>query len=131
MQSQKIKLVEVCGFDEKKTIEYIYYNIYMDCFFRGDWERGEQVKEAIKRNNLRIMSSVPVLLWVMCLLYSEDFGEEINSSTEIYTYGLFTFLKTHLQSNKNLEDQNLKALVSTKEFSEIVYSLSKLSVKLA
>ena len=77
------------------------------------------------------MSSVPVLLWVMCLLYSEDFGEEINSSTEIYTYGLFTFLKTHLQSNKNLEDQNLKALVSTKEFSEIVYSLSKLSVKLA
>ena len=123
MQSQKTKLVEVCGFNEKKTTEYI------DRFFKDDLERAEKVKELIKRTNLRIMSSVPVLLWVICLLYSEDFDDEINSTTELYTYGLFTFLKHHLRGNKNLEDQNLRTLVSMQEFGEIVYSLSKLSVK--
>ena len=123
MHSQKTKLIEVCGFDEKKTIEYI------DRFFKDDLERAEKVKELIKRTNLRIMSSVPVLLWVICLLYSEDFDEEINSTTELYTYGLFTFLKHHLRGNKNLEDQNLRTLVSAQEFGEIVYSLSKLSIK--
>ena len=123
MHLQKTKLVEVCGFDEKKTIQYI------DRFFRSDPERADKVKEIIKRPNTRVMSSVPVLLWVICLLYSEEFDEEINSITELYTYGLFTFLKNHLRGNKNLEDQNLRTLVSTQEFGEIVYLLSKLSIK--
>ena len=123
MQTQKIKTIEVCGFNESKSIEYI------ERFFQADVKRAEKVKEIIKRPNIRVMSSVPVFLWVICLLYSEDFEEEINSVTELYTYGLFTFLKNHLRGNKNLESRGLSALVSTKEFGEMVYSLSKLSVK--
>ena len=123
MNSQKTKLVEVCGFDEKKTMEYI------DHFFRGDLEKANKLKEIIKRPNPRVMSSVPVLLWVMCLLYSEDFDEEINTTTELYTYGLFVFLKEHLRGIKNLESQNLATLVCTLEFGQIVYSLSEISVK--
>ena len=123
MPPQKTKLVEVCGFDEKKTIEFI------ECFFKGDLKRAKKVKEIIKRPNPRVMSSIPMLLWAICLLYSEDFDEEIDSATELYTYGLFTFLKKHLRGNKNLEEQNIRNLVSTQKFSEIVYSLAKLSVK--
>ena len=123
IHSQKTKLIEVCGFDEKRTIEYI------DHFFGGDSKRAEKVKEIIKRPNLRVMSSVPVLLWVLCLLYSEDFDEKINSSTELYSYAFITFLRNHLRGNKNYQDQNLGSLVRTPEFGRIVYSLSKLSVK--
>ena len=123
MQTQKIKTIDVCGFNESKSIEYI------ERFFQADVKRAEKVKEIIKRPNIRMMSSVPVFLWVICLLYSEDFKEEINSVTELYTYGLFTFLKNHLRGYKSLERRGLCALVSTKEFGEMVYSLSKLSVK--
>ena len=121
MQTQKIKTIEVCGFNESKSMEYI------ERFFQADIKRAEKVKEIIKRPNIRVMSSVPVFLWVICLLYSEDFEEEINSVTELYTYGLFIFLKNHLRGY--LESRGLSALVSTKEFGEMVYSLSKLSVK--
>ena len=123
MQKQKIKTIDVCGFNGSKSIEYI------ERFFQADVKKAEKVKEIIKRPNIRVMSSVPVFLWVICLLYSDDFEEEINSVTELYTYGLFTFLKNHLRGYKSLESRGLSALVSTKEFGEMVYSLSKLSVK--
>ena len=123
MHTQKIKTIEICGFNEKKTIEYI------ERFFYSNLERAEKVKEIIKRPNIRVMSSVPVFLWIICVLYSEDFEGEINSATELYTYGLFTFLKKHLRGGNHFETRSLSDLVSTQEFGDMVYSLSKLSVK--
>ena len=120
-KKQKVKTIEVSGFNESNTMKYI------ERFFQNDPEKGETVKEIIKRPNIRMMSSVPVFLWVICLLYSEDFDHEINSSTELYTYGLFVFLKKHLRSLKHLK--TLNELVSAQEFGKIVFSLTKLSVK--
>ena len=123
VQVQKVKRIEVCGFNERKTTEYI------DHFFQDDLERAEKVKAIIERPNIKVMSSVPVFLWIICLLYSEDFDEEINTTTELYTYALFTFLKKHLRGCKSLEHKSLIELVDSKEFGEIVLLLSKLSTK--
>ena len=123
MEKQRIKTVEVCGFSERKSIEYI------DAFFKDHPQKAEKVKEIIRKPNLRIMASVPIFLWVICLLYTEDFESEINSVTELYTYGLFTFLKNHLRGCSKLENQSLSCIITTPLFGEIVYALAKLSVK--
>ena len=125
MKGQKMKCIEVCGFDQKKTIEYI------ERFFKNDLPRAKQIKEIVKRPIIRILSGVPVFLWIICLLYSEDFEEEITSVTELYTYALVTFLQKHLRGcNKTFEKQSLSTLTNTKEFAEIVFSLAKLSCKM-
>ena len=123
MTQTLIKKVEVVGFNEGKSIEYIEH------FFGSDVQRANKVKEMIKRPNIRVMSSSPVLLWIICLLYSEDFEEEINTVTELYVYGLFAFLKIHLRSQENHGNIGLSSFVKSQQFGEIVYSLSALSVK--
>ena len=123
VHSQNVKTIEVCGFDRTKSIEYI------ERFFNGNSEKAEKVKGILKQPNIRFMSSIPVLLWIICSLYAEDFQGEITSTTELYTYGLLVFLKKHLHHFQNFEHQNLSALVKTKEFGEIIYSLARLSVK--
>ena len=123
MTQTSIKKVEVVGFNEGKSIEYIEH------FFGSDVQRANKVKEMIKRPNIRVMSSSPVLLWIICLLYSEDFEEEINTVTELYVYGLFAFLKIHLRSQENHGNIGLSSFVKSQQFGEIVYSLSALSVK--
>ena len=100
-KTQTVKIIEVSGFSEAKSIEYIEH------FFQNDPKKMEKVKEIIKRPRIRMMASVPVFLWVICLLYSEEFGDEINSSTELYTYGLFIFLKKHLRSIRKFEYYSL------------------------
>ena len=122
-EKQRIKTIEVCGFSEKKSIEYI------DTFFKSHPQKAEKVKEVIRKPNLRIMASVPIFLWVICLLYTEDFESEINSVTELYIYGLFTFLKNHLRGCRNLENQSLSDIITIPLFGEIVHALAKLSVK--
>ena len=122
-EKQRIKTIEVCGFSEKKSIKYI------DAFFKEYPLKAEKVKEVIRKPNLRMMASVPIFLWVICLLYTEDFTTEINSVTELYTYGLFTFLKNHLRGFSNLENQSLTSIITMPAFGEIVHALAKLSVK--
>ena len=123
MKETLIKIVEVCGFSENKSIEFI------DRFFQSDVQRANKVKEMIKRPNLRVMSNVPILLWTICLLYSEDFEEEINSVTELYFYGLLAFLKNHTHNPESAGNIGLSSFVTSQHIGKIVYSLSTLSVK--
>ena len=118
-----IKIVEVCGFSEAKSIEYI------ENFFGSDVQRADKVKKIIKQPKVRVMSNVPFLLWIICLLFSKDFKEEINTITELYVYGLFAFLKNHFNCQEKTSDIGLYSFVTSKHFGEIVYSLSILSVK--
>ena len=118
----RIKMVEVCGFSENKSKEYIEH------FFGSDVQRADKVKEIIKQPKIRVMSNVPVLLLVICLLYSEDFEEEMHTVTELYFYGLIAFLKNHVRRQNNPED-SLSSFVTSKRVGEIVYSISTLSVK--
>lgn len=123
----RIKTVEVCGFSEAKSLEYI------DLFFKHNPEKCVKVKELMKKQNIRVLSNVPVFLWVICLLYSQkdcENGIEIDTVTELYIYGLFAFLKNHLRGcSASFDSKNLAELVATEEFGEIVFSLAKLSVK--
>ena len=127
MQKSRIKTIEVCGFSESKAKEYV------EAFFKRDPKKAAKVNELMEKPNIRVMSSVPIFLWVICLLHSEDFcdfGDEINTVTELYIYGLFTFLKNHLRGCcTDIENKNLTDLVTTKEFGEIIISLARLSVK--
>ena len=118
-----IKTVEVCGFNEYKSIEYI------ERYFGPDVHRADKVKEIIKRPNIRVMANVPVLLFIICLLYSEDFEEEINTVTELYVYGLFAFLRNHNRGPENFGNIGLSSFVISQRFGEVVYLLSLLSVK--
>ena len=118
-----IKLVEVCGFRERESIEYI------DRFFGSDVQRANKVKEKIKQPNIRIMSNVPVLMFVICLMYSEDFEEEIKTVTELYVYGLVAFLKNHIRVQENPRNVGLSSFVTSQQLGKMVYSLSTLSVK--
>ena len=117
-----IKIVEVCGFNIKKSVEYIKH------FFGSDVERADKVKEIIKRPKIGIMANVPVLLWIICLLYSEDFEKEINTVTELYVYGLLAFLHNHIRGHENSVNIGLASFVTSQRFGEIIYSLSTLSV---
>ena len=123
----KITTIEVCGFSQTKVYQYI------DIFFKHNREKAITVKHLIQNRNLRVMSSVPIFLWVICLLHSEEsanFEIEINNVTELYFYGLLTFLKNHLRGcDSNIEIHNLADLVNTEEFGNIVFWLCKLSVE--
>ena len=123
----KIKSVEVCGFSTAKALEYI------DLFFKHDPEKCVKVKQLMKKQNIRVLSNVPVFLWIICLLYSQDsceYGIVIDTVTELYVYALIAFLKNHIRGCSDIFDnKNLFELVATREFGNIVISLAKLSVE--
>ena len=76
-----------------------------------------------------MMSNFPILLLVICLLYSGDFEEEKTSVTELFVYCLLTFLKNHVRGQENPGNIGLSSFVTSQHIGEIVYSLSTLSVK--
>ena len=78
-KTQTVKIIEVSGFSEAKSIEY------NERFFENDPEKKENVKKIIKRPKIRMMASVPEFLWIICLLHLEDFKSR--TLTELYIYG--------------------------------------------
>ena len=96
MQKVRIKTIEVCGFSKAKAKEYV------DTFFKNNPERAVKVNELIQNPKLRVMSSVPIFLWVICLLHSEDtydFGDRtlhlriVHFSEESFTWMLYQHRK--------------------------------------
>ena len=65
--AQMSKTIEVVGFNKENIVKYI------DNFFINKEQKAKKVKEAIEiSNNLKVMATVPVFLWVICccLLYT-------------------------------------------------------------
>ena len=123
-QKCKIKTIEVCGFNEDNIRKYILN------FFDKDQGKAEQVQRTIdSSSNLMIMSSVPVFLWVICNVYSENLiDRQINTNTELYFYTCLIFLRNHLQTPSN-KYTNLIDVVNDQVIIEVIYSLMVLSVK--
>ena len=64
---QRSKTIEVVGFNQDNILKYI------DKFFINETEKARKVKEVLTTsNNLKVMSTVPVFLWVICCVYGED-----------------------------------------------------------
>ena len=123
-QTCKIKTIEVCGFNRANIQKYILN------FFNKDQVKAEKVNNAIELSpNLKLMSSVPVFLWVICSVYNENLiDRHINTNTELYFYTCLILIRNHLQPSSN-KYSNLIDVVNDKTIVEVVYSLMVLSVK--
>jgi len=121
------KTVEVCGFSPENIQRYITR------FFRFeiDKDKANRVTRAIERSNdLIVMAAVPVFLWVICNVYSEDLvTEEVHSETELYLYTTIVFMRNHLQTLSENNHENLFDLVEDADFLKILISLATLSVQ--
>jgi len=121
------KTVEVCGFSPENVQRYITQ------FFRfdNDNEKADRVRQALKMSSdLNFMASVPVFLWVICNVYSEDLlTEEVQSKTELYLYTTIVFMRNHLHSLSKYYHKDLFQLVRNEEFMKIFLSLATLSVQ--
>ncbi|XP_066931512.1 uncharacterized protein [Clytia hemisphaerica] len=120
-----IKTVEVCGFNDAQIDKYI------EKFFAGNKEKADRVREAIRiSDNLRIMASTPVLIWVIAIVYSEDLiTKPLNTYTELYMYACLVFLRNHMHGTRANYHKPLIELLDDEEIYECVYALMVLSVK--
>ena len=120
------KTIEVVGFSQANILKYI------DKFFIDEEEKAIKVKDTLDvSNNLKVMSTVPVFLWVICCVYGEDLiTKPLNTFTELYTYATLIFLRNHFRGNS--PKKNISSLYKILENDEImnsVYALMSLSVK--
>ena len=125
-QTCKTKTIEICGFNPQNVQKYIFN------FFNDNKEIAEKVQKIIqKSSNLKVMSSVPVFLWVICSVFSENLiidSRQINTNTELYFYSCLIFLRNHLQTSSN-QYTNLIDVVNDEDVIKVVYSLMVLSTK--
>ena len=133
LQKYTTKTVEVCGFSEKNILRYI------DNFFseEKDHTKAENVKKQVtKCSNLKVMSSVPVFLWVICNVYGENLiTNPISTNTELYLYACLVFLRNHLHglSSTNAKDhgsyRHLVEIIQDGELLKSLFALMMLSVR--
>uniref|UniRef100_A0A7M5V3K4 NACHT domain-containing protein n=1 Tax=Clytia hemisphaerica TaxID=252671 RepID=A0A7M5V3K4_9CNID len=96
ISKNKSKTVEVCGFSPENIDKYI------DNFFGGsNRTKAQKVREAIaESDNLKVMASVPVFLWIIYNIFSDDLiAKPLTSNTELYFYTLLVFMRNHLRSS--------------------------------
>ena len=120
----KSKTIEVCGFNKENISKFI------DIFFNQNNEKAEEVKGALKiSNNLKVMATVPVFLWVICSVYGEDLiTKPLNTYTELYTYATLIFLRNHFRRTPQ-QTLSLFEVMENEEIMNSVYALMKLSVQ--
>ena len=122
---KQVKTIEVCGFKEENVIKYI------DRFFNQNKDKAIQVKKALKSSsNLKVMATVPVFLWVICSVYSEELiTKPLNTYTELYTYSTLIFLRNHFRGDSQQKNMPLFEVLNCNEIMNSVYALMKLSVQ--
>ncbi|XP_066934858.1 uncharacterized protein [Clytia hemisphaerica] len=121
----KTKTIQICGFDETNVQTYIQK-------YFGEDGKGKiaRVKKAIESSkNLKVMTSVPVFLWVICNVYSEDLiTKPINTNTELYLYTCLVFLRNHLNGLPGRKYKQLSDIVGDQNILKLLYTLMILSV---
>ena len=125
LKTCKTKTIEVYGFNNENIERYIFK------FFAKNAAKAKEVLNGINSSsNLGMMASVPVFLWVICHVYSENLlMAEFDTDTELYLYTCLIFLRNHLQGLTQHSSTNLFDLVHDKTTIQVVYSLMVLSVK--
>ena len=123
--AQMSKTIEVVGFNKENIVKYI------DNFFINEEQKAKKVKEAIEiSNNLKVMATVPVFLWVICCVYGENLiTKTLNTYTELYTYTTLIFLRNHFRENSQQKDLSLVEILENDEIMNSVFALMSLSVQ--
>ena len=122
---QRSKTIEVVGFNQDNILKYI------DKFFINETEKARKVKEVLTTsNNLKVMSTVPVFLWVICCVYGEDLiTKPLNTYTELYTYTTLIFLRNHFRGKLSKINSSLFEILEDDEIINSVLALMSLSVQ--
>ena len=123
---QKSKTIEVAGFNSENI------NKYIGKFFIDNEEKAREVREALSiSDNLKVMATVPVFLWIICCVYSEGLiTKPLNTYTELYIYATLIFLRNHFRGNSSLHKNMLLIdIVNNGEIMNSVYALMSLSVQ--
>jgi len=122
-----IKSIEVCGFSPKNVQKYIAR------FFHSneDTSKADKVFQIVTNSNdLSVMASVPVFLWIMCNIYSEELvTQDIQSKTELYLYTCLVFMRNHMCTISSLVFEDLFDLVNNKDFLRILKTIAALSLQ--
>ena len=122
----KTKTMEIFGFNEENIRKYIFN------FFKKDQVKADKVHRTINlSSHLKVMSSIPLFLWVICSVYNENLLDTpINTNAELYFYSSLILLRNHLSTSSSSNNYiNLIDVVNDRKIIEIVYSLMVLSVK--
>ena len=120
------KTIEVCGFSQENI------NNYIKQFFSGtDPKKGEFVQSLVQQSyQLKTMAKIPVMLWVLCIVFKEDLvTEPITRNSELYFYACIILLRNHYKGVNNQKFHNLLDMVQDKTIIEVLYSLMVLSVE--
>ena len=122
-----VKSIEVCGFSSENVKKYI--TRFFNC--NEDTTKADKVFQIVSNSNdLSVMASVPVFLWIMCNIYNEDLvTQDIQSKTELYLYTCLVFMRNHMRTISGLVFENLFDLVNNKEFLKILKTLATLSLQ--
>ena len=119
-----VKCVEVCGFTKENINEYI------DKFFK-DEKQAQHVKNEIQKSeNLQVMASVPVFLWIICHIFSEGLvTNSLNSNTELYFITCLEFLRNHLRLQQTFQYPDFESMINDSTIIKSIYLLMQLSTK--
>jgi len=122
-----VKSIEVCGFSSENVQKYITQFFYYD----KDTSKADRVRRNVNNSNdLAVMSSVPVFLWIICNIYSEDLVTyDVQSKTELYLYTCLVFMRNHMRTISSLLFEDLFDLVNNQEFLKILKILATLSLQ--
>ena len=117
------RMVEVCGFSEKSV------NSYIDQTFKDKPELILTTKTKINESeNLKAMSSVPVYLWIICLLFGEENTiESPKTTTELFIYGCLIYLCQHLKEKFQKVKYKLSDICQNNDILKLLLDVAKFS----
>lgn len=121
-----IKRIEICGFNRENV------DIYIRKFYGDDLARQRDIKMKLRESeNLSMMATIPIYLWVICNIYKENvISAPIETTTELCMYACLLFIRNHLRA-KNLQNYKLatlRDLVEDDKILCIINTLARLSM---
>ena len=95
-ENLKTKAVHVCGFNSLNIERYITN------FFADNFKANRVLFFVNDSKDLKAMASIPVFLWVICSVFSEDLIDKpVSSNVELYFYACIILLRNHFNRNSS------------------------------
>ena len=123
ISSNNLKRVESIGFSEDNV------TLYVKLYLRKDENLVALVLQKIEEETtLKIMSTIPVYLWIICAMYHryEDTVTTPTTSTRFLLYALLIFTREHLKTASN----TLQQLVNDEIVLDILIKTAALSYEM-
>jgi len=120
--SNTAKRVEICGFNRENVDKYIIK------FYGNDIARQKDIRMKLNESeNLSMMATIPIYLWVICNIYKENIiSTPIETTTELCMFSCLLFIRNHLRA-KNLQNYKMATLRDLVEDDKILCILNTLA----